>query len=211
MNSLLLLLADGRLPAGGHAHSGSLEQAAAQGLVQDEHDLALFLRGRLRTTGRVAAGLAAAAARADGRRALLAIERMADVRTPSAAQRAASRAQGRGLLRAAAALLPELPPLPSAPHHPVALGAIAAAAGADPLLAAGLAAHHSVTGPASAAVRLLSLDPLGVQRVLGQLAPEIDAVAAAEAGRCAISAATTPLADLLAEAHETREMRLFAS
>jgi urease accessory protein len=211
MRSLLLLLADGRLPAGGHAHSGSLEQAAAQGLVRDEADLVLFLRGRLRTTGRVAGGLAAVASRADGAKELSRVDRMADARTPSPAQRAASRSQGRGLLRAAAALLPQVPPLPRSPHHAVALGAVAAAAGADPLVAATLALQHSITGPATAAVRLLSFDPLGVQRILAGLAAEVDEIAAATALCEAPSAATTPLADLLAETHETREVRLFAS
>ena len=33
MNSVLLLLADGRFPAGGHAHSSGLEAAVAAGRV----------------------------------------------------------------------------------------------------------------------------------------------------------------------------------
>ncbi|MHB1534711.1 MAG: urease accessory UreF family protein, partial [Acidimicrobiales bacterium] len=61
--STLLLLADGRLPAGGHAHSGGLEEAVAAGRVSDAQDLAAHLRGRLSTTGRMDAALAAAAAR----------------------------------------------------------------------------------------------------------------------------------------------------
>src|SRR6516225_3861694 len=57
----LLLLADSRLPAGAHAHSGSLEAAVAAGRVDGMTGLEGFLRGRLATAGLTAAGLAAAA------------------------------------------------------------------------------------------------------------------------------------------------------
>jgi len=39
----LLLLADSRLPAGGHAHSGGMEAATVAGLVGDEHSLGRVL------------------------------------------------------------------------------------------------------------------------------------------------------------------------
>ena len=58
----LLLLADGRFPAGGHAHSGGVEAAVAHKAVHDTPSLEAFCRGRLHTTGLTAAGLAAAAA-----------------------------------------------------------------------------------------------------------------------------------------------------
>ena len=56
-----LLLGDSRFPAGGHAYSGGVEPAVTAGSVTDLHTLEVFLRGRLRTAGLVAAGLAAAA------------------------------------------------------------------------------------------------------------------------------------------------------
>ena len=56
-----LLLSDSRFPAGGHAHSGGVEPAVTAGTVSDLASLEAFLRGRLRTAGLVAAGLAAAA------------------------------------------------------------------------------------------------------------------------------------------------------
>ncbi|MFD9871072.1 urease accessory protein UreF, partial [Streptomyces niveus] len=59
----LLVLADGRFPAGGHAHSGGAEVAVRAGRLTDARDLASFCRGRLHTTGRSAAALAAAAVR----------------------------------------------------------------------------------------------------------------------------------------------------
>ena len=61
MTAALLTLADSRLPAGGHTHSGGVEQAIAAGVVDDPRTLTAFLRRRLHTAGAVAAGLAAAA------------------------------------------------------------------------------------------------------------------------------------------------------
>jgi urease accessory protein len=56
-----LLLGDSRFPAGGHAHSGGVEPAVTAGRVGDLGTLEVFLRGRLRTAGLVAAAVAAAA------------------------------------------------------------------------------------------------------------------------------------------------------
>ena len=46
-----MLLADGRLPTGGHAHSSGLEPALAGGLLQSQ--VPDFIRGRLETVGLV--------------------------------------------------------------------------------------------------------------------------------------------------------------
>lgn len=43
----LLLLADSRLPSGGHGHSGGVEALVDRGLLRTEDDLATFLAGRL--------------------------------------------------------------------------------------------------------------------------------------------------------------------
>jgi urease accessory protein len=256
----ILLLADSRLPAGGHAHSGGLEAAAAAGSVTGLEGLAGFLRGRLVTAGLVSAGLAAAACQlacsvAAGERPrweeLLA---EAAARTPSPAQRHASCAQGRALLRAARAAWPgpvldslwsaaapattgqggghpgprvtgtgRPPPGsvaatgPEGPYHPVVLGTCACVAGGEPHDAAVIAATASVTGPASAAVRLLGLDPLAVNGLLAGLAGATAAVAgsaaaAAAAGDwAALPAAAAPGLDLLAERHAREEVALFAS
>jgi urease accessory protein len=243
----LLVLADGRLPAGGHAHSGGLEAAVAAGRVRDVAALGGFLRGRLWTTGAVTAAFAACACVRTDEWALL--DAGLDARTPSPALRNASRAQGRALLRAGRAMWPG-PPIDRAPetvaggqaaragighdpvvgsggraawagigrdpHHPVALGAVAAAAGLGPMETAVAAAHGTVTGPASAAVRLLGLDPYAVHALLARLAPECDRVAAEAAARTgdpvdALPAAGAPLLDVGAEVHATWEVRLFAS
>ncbi|GAA0929341.1 urease accessory protein UreF [Nonomuraea longicatena] len=199
MHPALLLLADSRLPAGGHAHSGGVEAAVAAGAVLDVATLAAFLRGRLHTTGAVCAALAAAACAlptapsspvptspdvlTSSGRVWEELDAEADARTASPAQRRAARQQGRLLLRVAGRLWPS-PVLESlaaavpSPHHPVALGAAAHAAGAAPEDAALAAAYHAITGPATAAVRLLGLDPVAVHRLLADLTPNLTTVTA---------------------------------
>jgi len=209
----LLVLADGRLPSGGHAHSGGLEAQVAAGRVRGVDDLAAFLAGRLATAGLVGAAFAAAACRRTGEWAGL--DSGVDARTPSGALRRASRAQGRALLRAGRAMWP-LHVTGREPHQPVALGVVAAAAGLGPEEAAVAAAHGTVTGPASAAVRLLGLDPYAVHGLLARLAPDVDRIAADAARRAGdpvddLPAASAPLLDIGAEHHATWEVRLFAS
>jgi urease accessory protein len=210
MTAALLTLADSRLPAGGHAHSGGVEQAIAAGVVHDPASLSTFLRRRLATAGAVAAGLAAAACGADA--AVLALlDAEADARTPSPALRAASRQQGRGLVRVGRRAWPSgaWDSLPALPHHPIALGVAAAAGGLTARDAAQAAAYLSVSGAATAAQRLLAMDPLTVAAVTARLSPDIDAVAASATGT--LPAVTDPLLDLLAEVHAARKDRFFAS
>jgi urease accessory protein len=240
-----LLLGDSRFPAGGYAHSGGVEPAVTAGTVTDLYTLEAFLRGRLRTAGLVAAATAAAACayaggpdEAGGFWSELDAE--ADARAPAPAQREASRRQGRALLRAARAAWPDAAGLaeltalvrangarpagngaPRAeyrggPHHAVVLGAAAAAAGCLPLEAARIAAYQAAAGPASAAVRLLALDPMRATGILAGLAGEIDQVAALGAGYADrapgdLPSASAPALDLLAETHVTAEVRLFES
>ncbi|NGO69881.1 urease accessory protein UreF [Streptomyces boncukensis] len=217
----LLVLADGRFPAGGHAHSGGAEAAVRAGRITDAASLAAFCRGRLHTAGLTAAGLAAAAA--CGQYDPLDLDAAADARTPAPALRRTARRLGRQMMRAARAAWPS-PRLdalaaarPKGAHQPVVLGLAAHAAGLAPLDAAYAAAYESAGGPATAAVRLLGLDPFDATAVLARLAPETDAVAraAADAARTgdpdALPAASAPLLDLTAEAHATWPVRLFAS
>ncbi len=151
-----LLLADSRLPTGGHAHSGGVEAAVERGLLRDEADLALFLAGRLRGSGPVIAAVAVAgfllAADSEWARWDAAVS----ARTPSAAMREASRAQGAALLRTARRVWPSaaLDALGQVgrPHHPLVLGAVVAAVGDGPDAAALLVLHHLLGGACSAAV-----------------------------------------------------------
>ncbi|MEV8528483.1 urease accessory UreF family protein [Streptomyces sp. NPDC052000] len=219
----LLVLADGRFPAGGHAHSGGAEPAVKAGRIKTPADLAEFCRGRLHTAGLTAAALAAAAAAGLDP---LALDEAADARTPSPALRATARKLGRQMMRAARATWPcaELDALaaarPRGAHQPIVLGLAARAAGLGPTDAAHCVAYETVSGPATAAVRLLSLDPFDATAVLARLAPELDSVArdaalaaaqAAVEGLDALPAASAPLLDIAAQAHAAWPVRLFAS
>jgi len=214
----LLLLADGRFPSGGHAHSGGLETAVARSRVYDLDTLHAFLAGRLATAGLVAAAFAAAAWSLDD---LDRLENALDARTPSGATRRAARQQGRSLCRAARVIWPADRVLAASAHpggvsHPIALGVVAGAAGLGAPDAASIAAYSAVSGPASAAVRLLGLDPYRVHALLAALAGAVDATAE-RALACAsgpiddLPAASAPLLDLSAEDHAAWEVRLFAS
>lgn len=223
MDLSALILADSRFPGGGHVHSGGLEEVVARRLVTSVRDLPGFLSGRLRTAGFLAAVFAAASAHAavtSGNWSLLDSE--LDARTPSLAQREASRAQGRGTARAGRiawpspvldALLAETP----RPHHPVILGALVGVAGGSPYDAAMAVAYLSVSGPASAAVRLLGLDPFAVNAVVARLdlaAVCSDAAAVAGDDPASLPSPGSPALDLFAEAHarhHQEEVRLFAS
>nr|AQT39010.1 UreF [Streptomyces sp.] len=219
----LLVLADGRFPAGGHAHSGGAEPAVAAGRIRDGVTLEAFCRGRLHTAGLVAAGLAAAAAAGCDP---LVLDDAADARTPVPALRQVARRLGRQMMRAARATWPsaELDALaaarPRGAHQPVVLGLAAHCAGLTPLDAACAVAYESISGPATAAVRLLSLDPFDATAVLARLAADLDQVAqqAADAARrvategaCALPAASAPLLDITAQQHAAWPVRLFAS
>src|SRR6267154_2767566 len=91
-----LLLADGRFPAGGYAHSGGLEQACDDGLTADE--VAAYLRARLHA---VAAGRET---EVDG---LLLLDDEAAARVPSPVLRAVSQRLGSQLLRTASVVWPD--------------------------------------------------------------------------------------------------------
>lgn len=209
MLTALLALADSRMPTGGHVHSGGVEDAVHHGLLTDVVTLEAFLLRRVRTTGLVAAGLAATAC-AGGDPAHLDVE--ADARTPSPAQRAASRAQGRGLLRLARTTWPsgQWSALGPRPHHAVALGVVAAAAGLSPHDAALAAVYVTMTGSATAAQRLLALDPGQVAACTLQLAGACDEVATRALVE-GLPCTSDPLLDLLAQRHALREGTLFAS
>ncbi|NAS23091.1 urease accessory protein UreF [Herbidospora sp. NEAU-GS84] len=237
----LLLLADSRLPAGGHAHSGGAEEACRTGAISGPEDLARFLRGRLATAGRVAAALAWSACEAaqafsrpdkesrepgspassgqarvaDPETAWRLLDAEADARIASPAQRLAGRTQGRLLIRTARRIWPSTAletlarAVPDGAHHPIALGVAAQAAGCTPDQAAMAAAYTSVTGAATAAVRLLGLDPVTVHRLLAEL--PYDSVIAEQHDWSALPAHAAPALDLLAEQHLRTEVRLFVS
>jgi urease accessory protein len=162
----------------------------------------------------VAARAAALAASDAPSPAWTAFDRAFDPRTPSPAQRAASRAQGRAAGLAASGMGGGR--RASAPPDRARRGG--GVRGGEPADAAGLAASQAETGPASAALRLLGLDPLALTAALVRLAvaDAVDRVAA-EASRYGdevevdLPAPAAPMLDLLSQAHARSEVRLFAS
>jgi urease accessory protein len=202
------LLADARLPSGGHAQSGGLEPALAEGLAPDR--VPDFLAGRLRTVVRVDAATACVARhlveqarhtrRADPAAppagevgagngldaALWEVECEWAARTPSPAQRINARRLGRGYLRLAARLWPADPALTAltrwqrpGPSRPVVLGALAAAAHLDAARTAFACAYDDVQTVAAATLKLAPRDPLEVTGWVVASAPDIAAVVAA--------------------------------
>lgn len=114
---LLMLLADARLPTGGHTQSAGLEPALRAGMAP--RDVPAYIAARLATTTRVEAGTAVVA-----RHVALALPHAADdapsladvraawaARTPSPALRETSERLGRGYLRLARRLWPDHPAL----------------------------------------------------------------------------------------------------
>jgi urease accessory protein len=205
----LLTLADSRLPTGGHVHSGGIEEAVTSGLVVDLATLRAYLCRRIRTHGLVTASLAAAVHA--GTLSVMDADRETDARTPAPAARQASRAQGRGLARLARRVWPDHDwrLLGPTPHLAVAAGAVGRAGGLNPDQTAVSVVYTTMTGSATAAQRLLALDPGDVAAITFELAPLCEATAA-EAGK-ELADLSDPLLDVLAQRHSERERPMFVS
>jgi urease accessory protein len=211
MNESLLLLADGRWPSGGYAHSGGLEAAVADGAVHDAATLESFVLGRLATTGAVDAWLAAAACRVGSDHGLLArLDTECEARILSPALRETGRRLGRGLVRSAASIWPSISGIPAV-QHPVVLGAVVAMASGSPLDAARLALHSHLTAVVTAAPKLFSIDMRDAMAVAVAAAALVDSLAADALQADAAPALSAPLVERRAEQHARWEVRLFAS
>jgi urease accessory protein len=145
-----------------------------------------------------------------------------EARTASEALRTASRQLGGGvrrLLRATSSAQSDYldavwAGLPSpAPHHPLVLGAACAIAGATPVAAARTAALGICTASATAALRLLGLDPYALYGLLTRLTKQVDEIAeqVAEQSSRELPADCALTLELLADVHVRSEVRLFAS
>ena len=204
----LLALADSRLPTGGHVHSGGVEEAVTSGLVTDVVTLRAYLRRRIRTQGLVTASIAAAV---HSGLDPVAADRETDARTPAPAARSASRAQGRGLVRLARRVWPERDwaAVGTKPHLAVAAGAVGAASGLLPEQTAVSVVYTTMTGSATAAQRLLALDPGDVAALTFERSSLCDQTAADAAKE--LADLSDPLLDVLAQRHAERDRPLFVS
>lgn len=210
-SALELLLADGRTPTGGFAHSGGLEAA---GLTAPE--VPHFLRARLRTVGLIDASVAARAAAGDDP---LELDDAWAARTPVPALRDAGRRLGRALLRLGLRLWPDSPlesyaAASATTPRPVVLGLAGGAAGMEPVAVARLSLYDDAATVTSAAPKLLAVDALDTAAWLAGVAPLIDALAARAAAlgpTDPLPAPSTPLLDRRAHVHSTEDRRLFVS
>lgn len=213
---LLMLLADARLPVAGHTQSGGLEPAVAAGL----RDVPGYVRTRLATVTRVDAATTVVALHHLRQGLSLAeVEQAWASRTPSAAMRRTSRAQARALLRLAVRLWPDGEAVAavaalSSPSRPAVLAACAAVTGLAPVSIARLVGYDDVQTVASAALKLLPLDPADVACWVYDALPEVGAMAATVGGLIDpddIPAAGAPQLEAWAEAHARTTRRLFSA
>ncbi|WP_017536776.1 urease accessory protein UreF [Nocardiopsis halophila] len=220
-----LLLADARLPTGGHAHSATLEAALEAGMPEDR--IADYMRARLATVARTEAAAAVVALRAAGRPDpdYGPVQEALAARTPGRALREASASLGRGLARLARrvdAAHPAVCALPTAqaatpglrPLRPVVLGALGAVFGMTAEQTARAVLYEDAQTVTAAALKLRPGDPLtAVRRLLG-LSADIEGSVRAAAETDAphgIPAHSAPLIDRWAEAHARETRRLFVA
>lgn len=219
LNPGLLLLADSRLPSGGHAHSGSLAVAVSRGVVRDIETLRAFCDARLHSAGALSALFANRAQRSAHDPSILTeLDNALDIRMISSASRMSSRAQGNGLVRVASTTWPSasLAHIPSRAHHAIALGVCVAVVGGSAKDAAVIASTNSITANCSAAVRLLGLDPFSVSKLQAEFGVAITDIAESvstldDMEINSLPAFSSPGLDLLAQAQTRLEVRLFAS
>ena len=229
MDAALLLLVDGRFPAGGHAYSAGVEAAVTIGDVVDTPTLERYLRGRLATTGQVDAAFAANScmrlrsdSTADALEALAAdLDDEYSARLPSPYLRETSRQLGRQLLRAATRIwttpaIDAVSMTMGGAHQPIALGAVVAAAGGEATDAAALSFHHLTAAVTSAAVRLLGLDPIELAVVQERVGHDCDRYGAHASEWASTRPAELPawggsLTEILGEHHGSLDARMFVA
>jgi len=181
---LEILLADARLPGGGHTQSAGLEAALRAGMPIDS--VPDYLRTRLATVAAVEAGTAVVAravcAVTPPRPAdLTAVEQAWRARVLSPALRSASLQLGRGYARLVARLWPGVgadaltQALPVG--RPVAVGVAAHLAGLDAAATSRLVAYDDVQTVCAAALKLHPMDPAAATVWAVQVADEIEALA----------------------------------
>lgn len=224
--SAALLLADGRLPTGGHAHSLGVEAAVHAGTVTDLADLGGWIEGGLATTWWLDAAVAVQAARLARtgdveQERWWELDREASARSASPLARRTARALGRQAARTGGVAWPRAPlglaasAHPDGPLAPVVLGALAGTAGLDDWSTATVSLHGAVQLAVGAGIRLLGLDPFAAAAVVAGLGPTLHEVAvrAADVGPAPrdLPAVGTPVLDLLLAAHDHQDRRLFAS
>lgn len=225
---LLMLLADARLPSGGHTQSGGLEPALRAGMTVD--DVPDYLAARLLTVVPAAAGAAVVVARSPRDPWWVArVWREWEARTPSPALRQMEQRLGRGYLRLverlwepavtgplreAGRMLAGLDGPPSMPPRPLVIGVIAGTTGLAPEQTARLIGYDDMQTVAAACMKLEPIDPADATGWVLACFPQVEAmvrrVARLREPRD-IPATGAPQIDLWAEAHTETKARLFSA
>lgn len=219
MSSLsLLLLSDGRLPVGGHTQSSGLEPALRAGLLVSQ--VSDFMTTRLHTIVAVDAGTAVVSRDlALAGRSLQSAQDAWEARTPSEVARGSSAALGRGTARLLSRYWPQhvagraLAVL-SSPPRPVAVGALAAAAGLSAAETALLVCYEDLQSVCSASLKLCPLDPLepvGWALTSAPLVNEVVSMVAGITDPADIPARTAPALEEWVHRHATANRRLFSA
>jgi len=213
-----MLLADARLPVAGHTQSATLEAALRGGLRPDQVEG--YIATRLATVVRVEAATAVVALHhLQSRLPLTDLETAWAARTPSPAMRRTSRVQGRAFLRLARRLWPDAPGVAVVADlhqvsRAVAVAAAASASDLSPRALARLIGYDDVQTVASAALKLLPLDPADVTAWVLRALPAVDLLAAEVAPLTRsgqIPACGSPQIEEWAQAHSRTTRRLFSA
>lgn len=222
--TLMMLLADARLPAGAHVSSNSVEAGLRQDLTPAE--VPAYMRARMRTVVRVEAGAAvvthhavrSAGAGTDEHPDLAqALESITDewaARTPSPALREIAEVLGAGLRRVAVVLWPQLAgvlPRRGCPR-PLVLGAIAAVAEVSAADLVRIVAYDDAQTVAAATLKLEPMDPIRATGWVLEACTAIECFVADLATLtvpAAIPAAGAPLIEDWAEVQSALPRRLF--
>lgn len=221
-----MMLADGRLPTGGHTQSGGLEPAVRAGLGADGKqlaDVAAYARDRLRTTTRVEAavavvtlcGTSGAPADENVPQRIALVEAAWAARVPSHVVRGVSRRQGRLLLRLARRVWPDVStylPNDGEIARPVVLGVVGAVTGLSAEQVARTVAYDDAQTVISASLKLLPVDPADAATWLAGLHDDIEWLVKDVAPLTRVDeipADGAPLIDVFAHDHAIERMRLF--
>ncbi len=217
------LLADGRFPTGGHAHSGGFEAAhRAFGLTTDS-DVRNLIESRLATIGETDAALLAAIGHQSEADTVdwHVVDAELTARIAPPALRRTSRSLGRQWQRAGQEVfgrdaLPPITVTEDGPHQLAAISGVMRAANIPTDDAVVVHLHHLIATITTAAVRLLGADPWGMQRIHHEMGSRvIDITERAIDGRFRpwreLPAWSAPRADQLAQEHASWDVRLFRS
>lgn len=218
------MLADGRFPSGGHAHSGGYEAASRALGMESARSLGDYVQLRLDTTGRSDAALIAAIQHRIHNRQpdWPQIDNETHARILSNAQRETSAQLGRYWLRAAKRVWPQLGPSLDAAvvqgrlHQVVAFSVLGCGLALSTQDTITVYLHHLISAMTTAAVRLHGLDPFEAQFVHAQsltnvatIVTESEALGSVDWSE--LPAPSLPLTEILAEDHAQWDTRLFQS